>query len=344
MRFIDEVEITCVSGRGGDGALSFRREPYTPKGGPDGGDGGRGGNVVLVSTERLNTLYHLRGRRVYPARNGRGGGPKNMTGRNGEDAVIEVPVGTVVVDAAQGTQVADLAEVGAVAVVCRGGRGGRGNSAFKSSRNRTPRQVEQGGDSEERVLQLELKLLADVGLLGFPNAGKSTLISRISRAKPKVADYPFTTLVPNLGVVSYGDDESFVVADIPGLVAGASEGIGLGHQFLRHVDRCSFLLHLVSVSDFGETVEDPIERFQALVEELGAFSEELSNRPQLLVLTKADLVGEDELKELAGRFQEHMGQSPLVISSVTGRGINLLLGECARRLRSMLDPEERSEE
>ena len=340
MRFIDEVEITCVSGRGGDGALSFRREPYTPRGGPDGGDGGRGGNVVLVATRGLNTLYHLRGARLYPAKGGGGGGAKKMTGRNGKDRVIEVPVGTVIRDLDEGVQVADLAEEGKVAVVCRGGRGGRGNSHFKSSTNRTPRQVEQGGPSIQRRLGLELKLLADVGLLGFPNAGKSTLISRISRAKPKVADYPFTTLVPNLGVVSPGGDESFVVADIPGLVAGASDGIGLGHRFLRHVERCSFLLHMVSAMEIGEAVEDPLERYEALVHELAAFSEKLAGRTQIPVLTKVDLLSDEELAPLLQRFEERLGVRPWCISSVSGQGIDALVGECARRLRSMLGEDE----
>ncbi len=340
MRFIDEVEITCVSGRGGDGALSFRREPYTPRGGPDGGDGGRGGNVVLVATRRLNTLYHLRGTRLYPAKGGGGGGAKNMTGRNGKDRVIEVPVGTVIRDLDEEVQVADLAEEGRVAVVCRGGRGGRGNCHFKSSTNRTPRQVEQGGPAVQRRLGLELKLLADVGLLGFPNAGKSTLISRISRAKPKVADYPFTTLVPNLGVVSPGGEESFVVADIPGLVAGASEGIGLGHRFLRHVERCSFLLHMVSAMEIGEAVEDPLERFEALVGELAAFSEKLASRTQIPVLTKVDLLSDEELAPLLQRFELQLGMRPWCISSVTGQGIDDLVGECARRLRSMLEEDE----
>jgi GTP-binding protein len=340
LRFIDEVEITCVSGRGGDGSLSFRREPYTPRGGPDGGDGGRGGNVVLVATRRLNTLYHLRGTRLYPAKDGGGGGAKNMTGRNGKDRVIEVPVGTVIRDMDEGVQVADLAEEGRVAVVCRGGRGGRGNSHFKSSTNRTPRQVEHGGAAIERRLGLELKLLADVGLLGFPNAGKSTLISRISRAKPKVADYPFTTLVPNLGVVSPGGEESFVVADIPGLVAGASEGIGLGHRFLRHVERCSFLLHMVSAMEIGEAVEDPLERYEALVRELAAFSEKLASRTQIPVLTKVDLLTDEELAPLLQRFEEQIGMRPWCISSVSGQGIDALVGECARRLRSMLEVDE----
>jgi GTP-binding protein len=296
--------------------------------------------VVLVATRRLNTLYHLRGTRLYPAKSGGGGGAKNMTGRNGKDRVIEVPVGTVIRDLDEGVQVADLADEGLVAVVCRGGRGGRGNSHFKSSTNRTPLQVEQGGPAVQRRLGLELKLLADVGLLGFPNAGKSTLISRISRAKPKVADYPFTTLVPNLGVVSPGGEESFVVADIPGLVAGASEGVGLGHRFLRHVERCSFLLHMVSAMEIGEHVEDPLERYEALVQELAAFSEKLARRTQIPVLTKVDLLSEEELAPLLQRFEERLGVRPWCISSVTGQGIDDLVGECARRLRSMLGEDE----
>jgi len=263
-----------------------------------------------------------------------------MTGACGDDRVVEVPVGTVVFDLESGTQIADLDVDGARTVVCRGGRGGRGNSHFKSSTNRTPRKSEPGGESLELRVRLELKLLADVGLLGFPNAGKSTLISRISNARPKVADYPFTTLVPNLGVVSVGSEASFVVADIPGLVTGASEGVGLGIQFLKHVERCSFLLHLVSVMEIGEALEDPLERYTALCGELQSFSAELAARHQIVVLTKVDLLGEEELGELMDSFEAVLGHRPLVLSSVTGRGVPELVQACGTRLQAMLEEQE----
>ncbi len=333
MRFVDEVEIVCVSGRGGDGARSFRREAHVPHGGPDGGDGGRGGDVVLVATRRLNTLEHLRGRRVYQAEKGQSGGIRNMHGRDGEAREVRVPIGTVLIDADEGIVLADLDIEDARAIVCRGGRGGKGNARFKSSTNRAPRHFEQGGVKVERRLQLELKLLADVGLLGFPNAGKSTLISTISKARPRVADYPFTTLVPNLGVASVGD-ESFVVADIPGLVQGASKGVGLGHQFLRHVERCSFLLHLVSCMEPGEA--EPMERHRIIVEELKAFSPELAQRPQITVITKRDLMGEEELGEILDEFEAALGERPLLVSAVTTAGIPELLGLCAQKIRAML--------
>ncbi len=336
MRFIDEVEIVCTSGRGGDGAVSFLREPYRPRGGPDGGDGGRGGDVVLVATTRCNTLEHLRGRRIYKAKSGQPGRGRNMTGRSAKTLEIQVPVGTVVLDGDGGEQLADLAEDGARAVVCRGGHPGKGNVHFKSGANRTPRKFTPGGEAQHRRLKLELKLLADVGLVGFPNAGKSTLISRISGAKPKVADYPFTTLVPNLGVVSRGWEEAFVVADIPGLVRGARDGVGLGIRFLKHVERCRFLLHLVSMVELGEEVEDPLERYRFLQGELVAFSQELSERPQQVVLTKADAVPPETVADLVERFGMETGSRPLVVSSVTGLGLDALIGACQERLRAML--------
>ncbi len=337
MRFIDEVEISCTSGRGGDGAISFLREPYRPRGGPDGGDGGRGGDVVLVATARRNTLEHLRGQRFYRARAGTPGRPRNMTGASAKPLVIEVPVGTMVFDRDTGDRLADLTEDGAEAVVCQGGRPGKGNVHFKSSSNRTPRKALPGGPAEERHLRLELKLLADVGLLGFPNAGKSTLISRISKARPKVADYPFTTLVPNLGVVNQGWEGSFVVADIPGLVPGASEGVGLGIRFLKHVERCRFLLHLVSMVELGEDPEDPVARYQALQAELLAFSEELAERPQHVVLTKADAVEPARIEELTEAFTALTGARPYVISSVTGDGLKPLADACWQQLQAMLE-------
>lgn len=320
MRFIDEVEITCVSGKGGAGAIAFRREPHVPFGGPSGGDGGRGGDVVLRATERSNTLDHLRGNRVYRAEAGHKGQPKHMHGRGGEDLEIFVPVGTIIKDS-NGLVLADLTEDGAYAIVCRGGIGGRGNARFATPGNRTPRKADPGGDEVEKTLFLELKLLADVGLLGFPNAGKSTFISTVSNARPRVADYPFTTLVPNLGVVRVEDEQSFVIADIPGLVEGASEGVGLGHQFLRHVERCRLLIHLVSAVSWGESTEDPVERYKVLCHELEAFSEELAGRPQILVLSKVDVAPPDELEELISRFEKEVGIVPMLLSSATRRGV-----------------------
>ncbi len=337
MRFIDEAEIVCTSGRGGDGAVSFLREPYRPRGGPDGGDGGRGGDIVLVATTRCNTLEHLRGRRIYKAKSGQGGRSRNMTGKSASSLEILVPVGTVILDAQGGELLADLAEDGARAVVCRGGHGGKGNVHFKSGANRTPRKATPGGDAIQRRIKLELKLLADVGLVGFPNAGKSTLISRISAARPKVADYPFTTLVPNLGVVSRGWEDSFVVADIPGLVRGASDGVGLGIRFLKHVERCRLLLHLVSMVELDEELADPIRRFRALNAELEAFSGELSERPQVVVLTKADAVSTEDVDKLVALFREIGEGDPLVISSVTGQGLDELTATCQRRLQAMLE-------
>ncbi len=337
MRFVDEVEITCISGKGGAGSVAVRREMYVPRGGPNGGDGGRGGNIVFRATTRSNTLDHLRGQRLYKAEAGVNGMSHNMHGRRGEDYVVTVPVGTVVVDLDTDIQIADLAADGDEAIICRGGEGGRGNVRFKSATNRTPRKADPGGEPEVKNLRLELKLIADVGLLGFPNAGKSTFISAVSNARPKVADYPFTTLVPNLGVVSRGWEGSFVIADIPGLVRGASDGVGLGHRFLKHVERCRFFLHLVSVSSFMEDVEDPLERHQAICAELRAFSPQLAERPQIVVLTKTDLVGEDELAELMDRFEAELGDRPLAASSVTRQGIDRLLDAIWIELQAILE-------
>ena len=264
------------------------------------------------------------------------GQSKHMHGRNGRHCIIDVPVGTVVFDMASGLQVADLDADGSEAIVCRGGKGGRGNARFKISTNRAPTQCGSGTPGEHKELKLELKLIADLGLLGFPNAGKSTLISTISKARPKVADYPFTTLVPNLGVVSMGFEGSFVVADIPGLVQGASEGVGLGHRFLRHIERCRFFLHLVSLSSYGESVENPVERWRIINRELANFSEELAERPQLLVLTKADLVSEEDLAEIVERFQAE-GQDPLVISAPLHRGTKELVEASWKRLGAKIE-------
>jgi GTP-binding protein len=286
--FIDEVKIKVKAGDGGNGCLAFRREKYVPRGGPSGGDGGRGGDVTMVANPNYNTLLHFRFNPEHSAERGRHGEGSNRTGREGESIEIPVPVGTVVYDADTGEQLVDFTEPGQRFTVAKGGRGGRGNARFVSSTHQTPTEHEDGRPGQERHLRLELKLLADVGLVGFPNAGKSTLISRISAAKPKIADYPFTTLEPNLGVVSANDDyTSFVVADIPGLIEGAHEGHGLGIQFLRHVERTRLLVHLVDVSE--SSGRDPVHDFQVILNELASFGHELAEKPMFVVASKIDV-------------------------------------------------------
>lgn len=323
MRFIDEVQVHVASGKGGDGALAFRREKYVAFGGPSGGDGGRGGDVVIIATARRSTLLELRGHAIWRAADGERGGARQMTGAHGEDAVLEVPVGTRVFDEGTGLLVGDLAADGQRIVVCRGGDGGFGNEHFKTATNRAPRKTTPGWPGEERRLRLELMLMADVGLLGFPNAGKSTLISRISAARPKVADYPFTTLVPNLGVVDMGVDGSFVVADIPGLIEGAAEGAGLGLQFLRHVARTRLLLHLLSVSP--DEALPPAERYAVIRRELGRFDPELLERPELIVLTKLDTIPPEERVKVAKAVRKAAPERRIVrISCATGLGVEEL--------------------
>lgn len=308
-----------------------------PRGGPDGGDGGRGGDVVICATARRSTLEHLRGQHLHKARAGDPGLAKGCSGANGDDVIIEVPVGTVVYDANTDDLLADLTVDGARVVLCHGGRGGWGNTHFKTSTNRTPTRSDPGGPPEDRLVRLELKLLADVGLLGFPNAGKSTLISVVSNARPRIADYPFTTLVPNLGVVRRGYDVNFVIADIPGLVAGASDGVGLGHRFLRHVERCRLFLHLVSGVQYGETPEDPLLRYRIIQHELAAFSPKLARRAQIPVLTKADALSPEEIDTLRRRFREEEGLELRVLSSITGEGVADLMDECWIRLSELKD-------
>ena len=327
MRFIDEATIHVISGDGGDGCVSFRREKFVPFGGPDGGDGGKGGSVVLVATRQRNTLSDFRGNTQWRAKNGQHGSGRQMTGRGAPDVEIRVPIGTRVFDDRSDAQVVDLTEEGQRFVAAQGGLPGKGNIHFKSSTNRTPRKATKGEPGEERFLRLELLLMADVGLLGFPNAGKSTLISRISAAKPKIADYPFTTLVPNLGVVKRGVDGSFVVADIPGLIRGASDGAGLGQQFLRHVQRTRLLLHLISLGP--DELESPEERYRAIRAELERYDPDLARRPERIVLTKADLVPDGTVEEVRQAILDCASgpTAPEVhlISSATGHGLKTLL-------------------
>ncbi len=293
MKFVDEARIKVIAGNGGRGCVSFRREKFVPFGGPDGGDGGDGGSVTLRSREGINTLADFRIVRTFRAENGQPGGGKDMTGRGGVDTLIDVPVGTVVRDSDTGEQLGDLAKAGMELLVARGGKGGWGNQRFKSSKNRSPRQFGPGLPGESRELELELKVIADVGLLGLPNAGKSTLISAVSAARPKIADYPFTTLHPNLGVVACGNQRSFVMADIPGLIEGAADGAGLGIRFLKHLQRTRVLLHLVDIAPVDPNA-DPVRDAISIVGELGKFSEDLLAKPRWLVLNKSDLMPPEE--------------------------------------------------
>ncbi len=333
MKFLDEIEFDASSGKGGDGIVHWRREKFVPRGGPDGGDGGQGGSVVFQATRDRNTLLHLRYASRFVASPGRHGLGALKTGPSGEDLVVEVPVGTVILNAASGEILADLEKDEARFVALKGGKGGKGNAFFATSTNRAPVERELGEPAQEARLRLELKLMADVGLLGMPNAGKSTLISSISAARPRIADYPFTTLEPQLGVVKYGDSRdprSFVVADIPGLIEGAHRGAGLGHRFLRHVERTHLLLHLISLSPLDGT-QLPEERMAIIQQELQSFDPELARRPQMVVLTKVDTVSSEEVAEVVGRFRD-LGCSVRVISSVTGQGLRELVNDVSLRL------------
>jgi GTP-binding protein len=332
--FIDEVRIRVKAGDGGNGCLAFRREKYVPRGGPSGGDGGRGGDVVFVASEHHNTLLHFRFNPEHEAERGRHGEGSQRTGREGASKDVPVPVGTVVYDQDTGEQLHDFTQAGERFVIAKGGRGGRGNQHFATSTHQAPTEHEPGFPGEEKRLRLELKLLADVGLVGFPNAGKSTLISRISAARPKIADYPFTTLEPNLGVVSVGD-ETFVVADIPGLIEGAHLGHGLGVQFLRHIERTRLLVHLVDVSE--ATGRDPAEDFRVVMEELEGFSADLVRKPMFVVASKVDVAQDpgriEELRALAAA--KHL---PFYeISSVTGQGIEDLKYNLAQFLSKAVE-------
>ncbi len=337
MKFIDEVTLFASSGHGGAGCVSFRREKFIEFGGPDGGDGGRGGNVIFQASSGLSTLLELRHRPHQKAEKGRNGQGKNRHGASGADLVIRVPVGTVISDAETGDPLADLTEDGQRIVLLRGGRGGQGNARFATSTHKTPRFSQPGEDGEERKLRLELKLMADVGLLGLPNAGKSSLISRVSAARPKVADYPFTTIKPSLGVVQYKNALSFVMADIPGIIEGAHEGAGLGHRFLKHLERSGILLHLVDISWMPE--RDPLAEYESVNRELALFSPELAGKEQVVVITKLDLPQTREnLPDIRAWFRER-GIGVFPISSATGEGIPELLDEIARRLFGGIEEE-----
>lgn len=330
MKFIDEVTLFASSGHGGAGCVAFRHEKFIEFGGPSGGDGGRGGDVIFVATSGLSTLLELRHRPHQKAEKGHNGQGKNRHGAAGEDLVIKVPVGTVIMDVDTGEQMADMTDEGLRVILLKGGRGGQGNARFATATNKAPKFAQPGEPGEERKLRLELKLMADVGLLGLPNAGKSSLISKISAARPKIADYPFTTMVPSLGVVEYKNYRSFVVADIPGIIEGASTGAGLGHRFLKHLERSGMLLHLVDISWMPD--RDPLAEYEAVNRELALFSTELANKEQAVVITKTDLPQtREKLSEITAWF-ESRGIKVFPISSVTGEGIERLLDEIARRL------------
>jgi GTP-binding protein len=322
LKFVDEVAIYIRSGKGGDGAVSFLREAFKPKGGPDGGDGGDGGSVVFVADPQLGTLLDFRYRQHYTAEDGKPGMGRQKNGKKADDLRVSVPVGTIISDAESGEAIADLSTAGAELVVAKGGKRGLGNMNFATSTNQAPRYAEPGEPGESKRVRLTLKLLADVGLVGFPNAGKSTLISRVSKARPKIADYPFTTLVPNLGIVRTGEDKSFVMADIPGLIEGAAEGAGLGHRFLKHVERVSVLAFLLDVSPVEG--RDPVRDYGTLVSELTKYSEELAKKPRVLVLTKADLPDTLEWEAPVRGLAEAEGRPFFEISAVRGDGLDVL--------------------
>ncbi len=330
MKFIDETQVEVFAGNGGGGAVSFRREKYVPKGGPDGGDGGRGGSVIFVTDEGLTTLLDVRMMRHVRATNGEKGMGSQMNGRSGKDAVVRVPVGTIIKSAETGEELFDLNKVGMQVVIAKGGRGGLGNMHFATSTNQAPRKAQKGEEGEHFLLQLELKLLADVGLIGLPNAGKSTLISAISNARPKIADYPFTTKVPSLGVVRHRN-KSFTAADIPGLIEGAHEGMGLGIQFLRHVERTRILVHLIDVTNCE--YEDPMDAYNVIRKELKSYSEALAALPEVIALTKMDVT---EAQEKGAVFQKQLSKkkkNAILISAATGKGLTGLLDEIIKHIK-----------
>ncbi|QQS44862.1 MAG: GTPase ObgE [Acidobacteriota bacterium] len=330
--FIDRAKIQVRGGDGGNGVTAFRREKFVPRGGPSGGDGGRGGSVYLESSEGINTLLHFRYNPEHSAERGRHGEGSRRHGANGKDVVLQVPVGTVVFDETSGELVHDFTRPGERVLVAQGGRGGRGNAQFATPTNRAPRRHEEGRPGVERRLLLELKLIADVGLVGLPNAGKSTLISRISAARPKIADYPFTTLEPHLGVVDLGDYRTFVVADIPGLIEGAHTGAGLGDQFLRHIERTKLLLHLVDVSGLAR---DPVEDYLTVARELESYSSQVAGKPKVVVATKLDALGDENRLVEFRNFCRKRGLEFFTISAATGEGLKELIHAVGRKLDEM---------
>ncbi|MGB5629784.1 MAG: GTPase ObgE [Woeseiaceae bacterium] len=344
MKFVDEATIRVLAGSGGHGCLSFRREKFVERGGPDGGDGGHGGSVYLVADTSLNTLADFRVARKFKGESGHGGSGRNKTGRSGEDLDVKVPLGTAVYDVDTGELICDLTEAGQRQMVAEGGRGGLGNTRFKSSVNRAPRKTTNGTPGEARHLKLELKVLADVGLLGMPNAGKSTLITAMSQARPRIADYPFTTLHPNLGVVRVGQFQSFVMADIPGLIEGASDGAGLGIQFLRHLQRTRLLLHLVDIAPLDPNAE-PAKEVEAIARELEKFSLELAEKPRWLVINKIDLLTADDLEVAREMLLEELGWDGPVfeVSAATG-AVTEALGHAVMQALEEIKEEEEAEE
>lgn len=331
--FVDEVDINVKSGEGGNGLVAFRQEKFMPRGGPAGGDGGKGGDVILQADVRLTTLLDYRYSRNYKAEPGNNGGRNDMTGANGSNLVLKVPVGTQIYDADTGELVLDMTADGEEFIIAKGGRGGRGNARFATSIRQTPRYAENGEPAVERRLRLELKLLADVGLIGFPNVGKSTLIAQVSAAKPKIANYPFTTLVPNLGVVRVDDERSFVMADIPGLIEGAHAGTGLGDRFLRHVERTRLLVHILDVSGFTE--RDPAEDFEVINRELRLYSQRLADLPQVVIFNKVDVPGARETAETLVKDFEARGHKAFLISAVTGENTRELVYYLAQELEKL---------
>jgi GTP-binding protein len=331
--FVDRVTIQVAGGRGGNGCASFRREKYVPRGGPDGGDGGHGGSVIITAEEGVDSLAALSHRKHWRAPNGQPGQGSACRGRDAEDLTIRVPPGTIVMDADHGHILKDLSEPGAQVTAARGGRGGKGNLHFKSATNRAPRRATQGEEPEQRTLVLELKVIADVGLVGKPNAGKSTLLSRLSRARPEIAAYPFTTKYPNLGLVQVNFDRSFVMADIPGLIEGAHAGVGLGHEFLRHIERAGILVHLVEPAPSDGT--DPVENYHSIRRELEQYDVRLGQRPEILVVTKAEL---PEAEAVQQAISQDLGRDVLAISAVTGQGLDRLLREIMQTLDQRVAP------
>lgn len=330
--FVDEVAIEVVGGKGGDGCMSFRHEKYVPRGGPDGGDGGRGGDVVLRANRNVVSLLHLANQKTWKAKNGQQGGSSQRHGANGDDFILEVPTGTMVFDEKHNLLLKDLKEDGDQFIVARGGFGGKGNVRFKSATSRSPLTTTKGEPGQERRVRLELRMIADVGLVGKPNAGKSALLSRLTKAKPKIASYPFTTMTPHLGLAQIDRDRGFVIADIPGLIEGASDGIGLGHDFLRHIQRAGVLLHLVEPEPADDT--DPIENYRTIRRELEQFDDELGKRQELVAVTKSDLPSAQSVRQ---RFADELQIDAFVISAVTGDGLKTLVDA----IGSILNPPSR---